>query len=148
MGNICSASMPKSTDALELIPEPQDKVVLWHFINPKWKRDKYGFLCSHGHSRWCISFTHDVFTIYDKTNDVSAKATVSETTDDGFTLMATFDYVVRQTVYATPTAIKPRTLLFTFSLKDNFVHNLHTYGWRTKVGVYEKSHLLEYCGLV
>ena len=146
MGNSCSPAT--STDALELIPEPQDLIVLWQFINPKWKREKYGFLCTHGHSHWCISFTNDEFTIYDKRYDISAKATVTDSTDDGFTLTATFDYVVRQTVYATPTSIKPRTLTFTFSLKDNIEHNLHTYGWRTKVGVYDKDHLVEHCGLV
>lgn len=141
-------SVPSETDAVELIPEPQDPAVLWQFINPKWKREKYGFLCTHGHSRWCISFVDDTFTIYDKTNDVSAKATVTDSTDHGFMLTATFNYVVRQTVYVTPSITKPRTLSFAFSLKDNITHNLHTYGWRTKVGVYEKEHLLEYCGLV
>jgi hypothetical protein len=138
-------SVHKEPDAEKLIP---NAYVLWQFINPKWKREKYGFLCTRGHSRWCISFVDNVFTIYDKINDVSAKATVTESTDDGFMLTATFNYAARQTVYATPSTTKPRTLSFAFSLKDNITHNLHTYGWRTKVGVYDKNHLLEYCGLV
>lgn len=141
-------SVPNETDAVELLPEPHNPVVLWEFINPRRHTQKYGFLCTQGNSRWCISFSKDVFTIYDKMNDISANATVTDATDDGFTLTATFDYVVRQTVHAMPTIISPRTLSFTFSLKDDINHNLKTYGWRTKVGVYYKGHLLEYSGLV
>lgn len=134
MGNLCSRA-----------PEPQTS--LWEFINPT--KEKYGLLLSvKGVSRWHITFANNVFTIYDNKNDVSAKAVVSDSTDDGFTLTATFNYVVRQTVYATPTAIKPRTLSFTFSLKDNIKHNLRTYGWRTIVNIYDNGHLIEHCGLV
>lgn len=147
MGNTCS-STPTSTDAVELLPEANDPVVLWDFINPRKNIQKYGFLCVHGVSRWRIGFTGGVFTIYDTTQDVSAVATITDANEDGFTLTATFDYVVRQTVYATPTIIRPRKLTFAFSLKDNIKHNLHMYGWRTKVGIYEKGHLHEYCGLV
>jgi hypothetical protein len=147
MGNTCS-STPTSTDAVELLPEANDPVVLWEFINPRKNIQKYGFLCSHGVSRWRIGFADGVFKIYDITQDVSANATITNSSNDGFTLTATFNYVVRQTVYATPTVTKPRTLSFTFSLKDNIKHNLQTYGWRTKVGIYEKGHFLEYCGLV
>ncbi len=138
-------SIPSDTDAIELLPETHD---LWEFINPRRNVQKYGFLCTNGHSRWRIGFSNDSFTIYDISNDVSGVATITDSTDDGFTLTATFDYVVRQTVYATPTIIRQRTFSFSFSLKDNIKHNLRTYGWRTKVGVYEKGHLLEYCGLV
>lgn len=145
MGNICPTPIPTSTDAVELLPEKTD---IWDFINPRKSIQKYGFLCSHGVSRWRIGFADGSFKIYDITLDVSAAATITDSTDDGFTLTATFNYVVRQTVYATPTVTKPRTLSFTFSLKDNIKHNLQTCGWRTKVGVYEKGHLLEYCGLV
>ena len=141
-------SVPSETDAIELLPEPHDVAVLWDFINPLRNRQKYGRLCIHGHSWWCISFDGDVFTIYDKEKDVSAKATVTDSSDDGFTLSATFDYVVRQSVYVTPSITKPRTLSFAFSLKDNIDHNVQTYGWRTKVGMYEKGHFIQYYGLV
>jgi len=148
MGNTCSAAIPTSTDAVELLPEAHDTSVLWDFINPRKSIQKYGFLCTHGVSKWRIGFADGVFKIYDTSQDVSAAAVISDSTEDGFTLTATFNYVVRQTVYATPTVTKPRTLSFTFSLKDNIKRNLHMYGWRTKVGIYEKEHLLEYCGLV
>lgn len=147
MGNTCS-STPTSTDAVELLPEANEPSVLWDFINPRKNIQKYGFLCSHGVSRWRIGFADGSFKIYDITQDVLATATITNANDDGFTLTATFNYIVRQTVYATPTIIRPRTLSFAFSLKDNIKHNLHMYGWRTKVGIYEKDHLLEYCGLV
>jgi len=141
-------SVPRETDAVELLPEPLDISVLWDFINPLKKRQKYGHLCTHGHSQWCISFDGDVFTIYDREKDVSAKASVTDSSDDGFMLTATFDYVVRQSVYVTPSITKPRTLSFAFSLKDNIDHNVQTYGWRTKVGMYEKGHFIQYYGLV
>jgi len=141
-------SVPSETDAVELLPEPLDIAVLWDFINPLKKRQKYGRLCTHGHPWWCISFDGDVFTIYDREKDVSAKATITDLTGDGFTLSATFDYVVRQSVYVTPSITKPRTLSFAFSLKDNIDHNVQTYGWRTKVGMYEKGHFIQYYGLV
>ena len=145
MGNACLSATDADTDTVELLHKPQ---ILWEFINPPRERQKYGHLCTHGHSQWCISFDDDVFSIYDKENDISAKAYVTNSTDDGFTLTATFDYVVRQTMYATPTVTKPRTLSFAFSLKDNVEHNATTYGWRTKVGMYEKGHLLKHYGLV
>jgi hypothetical protein len=147
MGNTCSAT-PTTTDAVELLPDANEQAVIWDFINPRKNIQKYGFLCSHGVSKWRIGFADEVFRIYDITQDVIAVATITDVNEDGFTFSATFNYVVRQTVYATPTIIRPRTLAFTFSLKDNIKHNLQTYGWRTKVGVYEKGHLLEYCGLV
>ena len=140
-------SIPSETDAIDLLPQAQGPTVIWEFINPRAKVQKYGFLCNHRHSRWRIGFSNDSFNIYDISNDVSGVATITDSSDDGFTLTATFDYIARQTVYATPTT-RQRTLSFTFSLKDNIKHNLQTYGWRTKVGVYENGHLLEYCGLV
>lgn len=147
MGNTCS-SILFSTDAIDLLPEKTNASVLWKFINPRKNIQNYGFLCNNGISKWRIGFNNDAFTIYDIVHDVSADATIIDSSDDGFTLIATFNYVVRQTVYVTQTIVKPRTLSFVFSLKDNIKHNLHLYGWRTKVGVYEMGHLLEYCGLV
>jgi hypothetical protein len=147
MGNTCcSAKQPDPRpDSDELLP---DVANLWVFINPRKNIQKYGFLCIKNSSKWRIGFINNEFTIYDIQQDVSAKASVTDVSDDGFTLTATFDYVVRQSVYATPTSVRPRTLSFAFYLKDNIQHNLQTYGWRTKVGIYEKEHLLEYCGLV
>jgi len=62
--------------------------------------------------RWC-------FKIYDTTQDV---ATITDATEDGFTVTTKFNYMVRQTVYATQTIIRSRILSLTFSLKDNIKH--------------------------
>ena len=145
MGNTCCSAKQPDLDTTELLP---DAANLWVFINPRKNIQKYGFLCIKNSLKWRIGFINNEFTIYDIQQDVSAKASLTDVSDDGFTLTATFYYVVRQSVYDTPTSVRQRTLSFAFSLKDNIEHNLQTYGWRTKVGIYEKEHLLEYCGLV
>lgn len=147
MGTVCSHTT--DTAALELLsdayPSHDD---LWKFINPKQHIQKYGFLNSRGNSRWRIGFSNKTFIVYDIKNDVSGVATVNDVSDDGFTLTATINYVVRQSVYAEQTTTKKHAISFEFSLKDDIKQNLQSYGWRTKVTVYEQGHFLEYVGLV
>jgi len=145
MGASCS-SIPRETDAVELLPSFTAEDA-WKFLHNR-DYDKRAYLTTaKGHTRFAISFTDNTLKIYDNYEDLKATAKITEFNDDGFTLTATFNYVVRQTVYATPTIIRPKTYNFSFSLKDDVKRNLQIYGYRTKVGMYEKGHIIEYFGL-